>query len=351
MKPTSQARGSVMNFKLPALVLSLLILAQTGCVRRAAYTTIVYEEDGTYTARDGFGNLLPSVDPPPGNGLTLPPVGDPPPTPFSNPGDDPAPLLQAAFDRQGDIYVAGGSYDFNGSFTGLRVRSFSRITIARDATFIVPRGFSNALFTFESVQATTLEGGFYREEPGPGILLPLGQAARRHWTLFRIVGGEDGDGTGSNVIRDIRTWYVGTVIELATTSPEGWANGNRFSNFSVFAYRVGIDFSPTGFFQRNLFDNLIYQPHPVATAETGARNIRGLANTFFNVYFYDALRLLEDGTVEEPITGNIAEITSEAEATLIIGGIMTQHAGKFVDNGVDTQIIDELHRQVVHVLP
>lgn len=329
MKATNQARDSVMNFKLPALVMILLILAQTSCARRAPYTTIVYEKGGAYIARDGFGHLL---------------VATPP-------GADPAPLLQKALNRRGDIYVAGGSYDFKLGFQGLQVRSFSRISIARDATFTVPRRFKHALFTFQSVQATTLEGGFYTERGGLGDIAAGVPPARRDWTLFRIVGGTGGNGTHSNVIRDIRTWYVRTVIDLAVTSDAGWANGNRFSNFSVFAYRVGIDFSPTGAFQRNLFDNLIYQPHPVATADAGTRNIRGRANTFFNVYFYDALRATDEGTVEELITGNIAQITNEAEATLIIGGIMTQHNGKFVDNGVNTQIIDELHVRALHIPP
>lgn len=342
-----------MNFKLPALVLSLLILAQTSYAQRAPYTTIVFEEGGTYTALDGFGNLLLSVDP-------SPHLGDIAAAPFPNPGDDPAPLLQAAFNRKGDIYVAGGSYDFKESFQGLRVRSFSRISIARDATFTVPRGFSNALFTFQSVQATTLEGGFYTEEGGAGNIEAGIEPAPRRWTLFRFVGGEDAAGCHGNVIRDIRTWFVGKVIHLTATSSTGWNNGNRFSNFSVFAYRVGIEFSKTGLFQRNYFDNLIYQTDPFLRTRTGARRIRGVANTFLNVYFYDAVVGTQptggdpQGDIVlatlpvERITGNVAWITEEATGTLIIGGIMTQPVDKFVDNGVNTQIIDELHRPALH---
>lgn len=299
------------------------------------YRVIVYEQDNNYFAEDSFGNLLPFMN---SDGTE----------PLINPNINPAPVLQAALNRQGDIYVADGSYSFNLDFQGLNIRDFSRITVAKDARFILPRGYSGEVFIFDSVQDTILDGGFYTEQGGLGDPDTGEGSAERNWTLLHFIGGSGGNpdltGTFANTIQNIRAWYVGTVIRLSgkiVNGIWGFVNGNKFSNFSVFVYRVGIQFSETGFFNRNIFENLLFQPQSTLTSETGAAQISGLANTFLNVYFIDALT-----NGNEQVIGNIAELTSNAESTLIIGGVFAFPSDKFIDEGVNTQIIDELNIQL-----
>lgn len=290
---------------------------------RPTYKTIVYQENGTYFARDNRGNLLQSLNPPDEIDSIVA-------FPFPNPGNDPAILIQAALNRGGEIYIDSGTYLFDNDFNGLRVSNFSRINIAKDAIFQVPSGYDGAVFIFDRVQGVCLDGGFYTEVGGA-------EEAARNWTLLRLLGDEDANGCFSNSVQNIRCWYVGVVIRLRGSTDEGWVNNNRFSNFSVYGYRVGILFSTIGSFNRNLFENLLFQPHPQRRARTGARRISGKANIFLNVCFYDALAL--DGS--EQILQNVTNISPEACSTLIIGGIMSRPIDKFVDNGLHTQLMDE----------
>lgn len=79
---------------------------------RMPYRTIVYEQDGSYFAQDSFGVLLQSM------------INEGNAEPLDNPNTDPALIIQAALNRQGDLYIADGSYQFNLDFQGLNVRNF-----------------------------------------------------------------------------------------------------------------------------------------------------------------------------------------------------------------------------------
>lgn len=221
-----------------------------------SYTSIVYWNGSSFVAQDRFGNLLQSLSP----------VADPTSTitasAFPNPGPDPGVLIQAALNRGGDVYVAGGRYELASQFEKFELKNFTRVTFAKDAQIVVQNGFSGTVFELRGVQGSILEGGYF--------------------------------------------------TEISASSSVGWVSSNHFSDFSVYAYRVGIRFSAFGHFNRNHFESITFQPHPIQTAETGIDDIRGNANLLENASFYDAI---VNGV--ERITGLVASIYEDALSTLI----------------------------------
>ncbi len=266
------------------------------------FGTIVYQFNGLYYVKDPLTGILASSD-----------------TPDS--------VIKTALGRGGEIYIEGGIYDLSKNFAGFDLKTGTDLKLAQDAHIIIPSGYSGYVFRFNSgIAHCVLEGGSINEA----------NPVKRSWIGIMMQGGPAG--VYFNLIQNIRITNPYIVIDFNATAGQ-WINANTFVNINGNSFVRGIEFDFAGKrtpyvdgFDGNTFRDSQFQSGPMTTY--GVKDIRHDRNAFYNVQIWD----LPQGSIS-------STIDSTAENTIIIGGLMT-HVG-FVDNGINTIILDSWHNSLL----
>jgi hypothetical protein len=233
-------------------------------------------------------------------------------------------VIAAALDYSGDIdihYVPGG-YVLSSNFAGFDIKSNQQVHLDKAAQLVVPNDYTGFVFRFgANVTGSILEGGTILET----------QPAQRRWTgvLFHAT---QNSGVYFNTARDLAVVNANVGVKLLCDGLNSWINGNLVDTITLSAPNVGVLFESLPSFQtgfgsnRNVFNNILGQSS--SNTQVGFKDIAGLSNQFFNARMWD----LSGSQVS-------ANITANANNTIIIGGIMTVR--NFSDLGANTKIIDD----------
>ena len=220
----------------------------------------------------------------------------------------------------GKIFVTQATYTLTDTFS---MADNLTVELESGAILEVPNGFDKPAIKFEGVKHAKFIGGEIREAGTP----------QRLWDAFRISSPSNTNPTYFNVIRDTIIRNPNRAIHFyADLDNNGWCNGNTIEGLQIFTPNIFIEFEATGTFSagsngfnNNIFINIDGQSGSNTTY--GAKDIRHLRNIFINVNFWDL-----------PSTATSANIHSDAQNTIIIGGIMTNR--NYTDDTIYTMVID-----------
>ncbi len=232
----------------------------------------------------------------------------------------------------GDIYIQSGLYNLSSSFAGFNIKSSTRLRLDTTALLSVPNGYSG--YVFKLGTGTTnciIDGGTIRE-----LEIPLGAIPQRRWTAIQLQATTDGVFFNKFLNTTIRDANIG--VRLLVDGLTGWINANSFQFLKMWLNNIFIDFDMTvpwpggqivGIY-RNHFENIECQSG--SNTRYGVRNIRHRSNIFIDVKIWDI-----------PSTSITSNVHSDADHTIIIGGIMTN---RFTNSGRNTKILDEWNTNI-----
>lgn len=264
------------------------------------YNAIIYKSGTVYKSKKSDGTLLASS-------TTLDGV------------------VQAALDVAGTVLwpgAADGSNYTPSSAAAWKIYPDTKLIMG--AWITVPGGYANSLFTVDDTtggahvgERIYVQGGFIQESSGTPQVL---------WTGLDIKSTSSASGNAGVTFCTFRDMFIkrcGVGVKLTCNAgAESFISGCTFDSITVNVPRVGFEFAApgTGSVQvasRNTFINCIAQADqtqptgPLAMSH-GFKNISNKNNAFFHCKGWDV------------ISPNVcSNITSTAEDTIIIGGLMT----------------------------
>jgi hypothetical protein len=243
----------------------------------------------------------------------------------------------------GDIYLQAGDHLLPAGFPGFSIHSFTNLHMDARARLRVPSGFTGAVFTMRSdngshrlgVNNTIIDGGWI-DEVSP---------VRGRWTAFALRGSSSHEaGMQFNKIRNTRVNNASVGVAVVVDGRGGYINSNTFEFLRLWACRNFVDFQQTlpatSYLHPPIWGNTFWDlqcqcqagsASPVQTT-IGINRIAGIHNTFAEVKVWDIQRAVAPART--------ALVSSNANRTLIIGGILAGAGTNFLDQGTGTKILD-----------
>lgn len=245
---------------------------------------------------------------------------------FSSPV--PETVIQDAINRNGDVYVANGTYNLSPSFSGITITNNEKLFLAQHALLRVPSGYTGAVFTnINGLNYADVQGGYITEQS------PI----KYNW-----VGIELNNTAYFNKFHNMYFNATGTGIRLdydPTKNINGYTNANYFEDITFSNYKIGIDFNQLHQASvgghganQNTFRDLVFETQMANITTNGTRNICCYNEQFYNVQLWD---------IQSTPNAWYGNIQKNASYTEIVGGFMTYSNSptkQWGDAGTNTQI-------------
>ncbi|MGH3855708.1 MAG: hypothetical protein ACRDR6_19915 [Pseudonocardiaceae bacterium] len=254
----------------------------------------------------------------------------------------------------GDVYIQAGRYDLTDSFTGFVMQSYTNLRLDGAAQIRVPWNYTGAVFqmtcddgaNLAGVTNSMIDGGRLIQRAGP-----QGQQPESNWTAFLLRGSTRNTLSGMqfNKIANTEVRLAGVGVSIVVDEVLGYVNSNTFEFLRMMDCRSFVSFQmaqlpfTTGNpIFANRFTDLQCDCGTTVRTEIGIRNVAGQQNTFDFVKVWDIQNGVAASGKANPL---ILQISSQAERTLIVGGILagSEIPRTFIeDHGKCTTIVDSV---------